>query len=151
MKARAPILIALLAVLVFVWVAKFGPQPPKFKMPEGSLSPWQTQEYLRRSAWPHPKNFPEVLVGAGFRQEDKKIFIRSKCAADYLAVLIFKKNVDYRVYPHAYEYNSAEPCKSGEDVYMEVDISKLNLQRGSYYYFFADQSESESWENPRYN
>jgi len=97
--------------------------------------------------WPDPKKLHSFTYNPSLI--NKNLLVEDKCQDDYLTILIFSKNDDYRIYPAKAKFNKAFECFSSQIVSQEINLSSLNLSAGNYYYFTADQGKEGSWYNPR--
>jgi len=75
--------------------------------------------------------------------------IAGGCTDVYYTTLIFSVNDDYTKNPSSARYNQAEICPKSKSFDKLIDLSKLNLPEGKYYFFVADQGTNKPWYNPR--
>jgi hypothetical protein len=93
---------------------------------------------------PASSTFPSFIYEAG-----KPISVSGSCADMYKVLIIFPSDVDYRQSPLFAKYNGATPCTMGEKYSYTMDLTPLNLESGtSYYYVKASEGKTGSWHDP---
>jgi len=151
------ILILILSLVFFFWRGKeitknletknnqgqFRVQPLSQGFVEINSDRWQTDIHNQINL-PSPDKFNTFSY-----PQTKSLKTKTLCADTYLTVLIFNLKDDYRQNPGAAKFNSAFPCRKGEEFIKIIDLEKINLSQGKYYYIIADQGSTGSWYNPR--
>jgi hypothetical protein len=96
------------------------------------------------------KNMPPPEDFKSFTHDNEKtISVDIKCKDRYATVLIYQKDVDYRVDPLSAKYNTATLCKNGEFFPEKIDITNVHLENGVQYYIVrAHQGERGMWHDP---
>lgn len=102
------------------------------------------------AGYPAPSQFKTIVKTAdGFGGENLLTFSGS-CRDEYFTVLLFKKNMDYRVDPSRAVVNRALPCPPLRRFLYELLLKDIpSMEPGEYYAFVADQGKTGLWYNPR--
>lgn len=122
--------------------------------PDPSTRPPNTREAGVSAAlfagYPAPSQFKTVVkTSDGFAGEDLLTF-SGFCRDAYLTILLFRKNMDYRVDPARAVVNRAMPCPPLRRFSYELSLKDIpSMETGEYYAFVADQGDAGLWYNPR--
>lgn len=163
--------ILILALVFFLWRGRelyqaikpssqfrLTPLSPGFTIESGSGSP---QFDFDISKLPSPNKFSSFSYNPSDPNRKKTLELKIECHDAYYTILIFNIKDDYRQNPGAARFNQAAPCpprlaresgeagQIGEKIKRSIDLEKLNLSTGKYYYIIADQGSTGSWYNPR--
>ncbi len=158
--------ILILALLFFFWRGRelyravnpvaghfqLAPLSPGFTEIGGSESPLANKpraDSYNLTNLPPPANFSSFSYNPLDQNGKKTLDLEIECQDAYYAVLIFNIKDDYRQNSGAARFNQAAPCQIGEKIERSIDLEKLNLSAGKYYYIVADQGLTGSWYNPR--
>lgn len=150
-KARKLIILAVLIAAVGLFFSgwdifrKFDGQS-QFPAEEGKAYPKLPQ----LASYPEPANFQEINYDGVELNENSLITLESDCTAEYVSVLLFSKDTDYRQDPARAVINKAFPCPWQNKFSYTISFADLkNLPNGVYYAFLADQDSTGLWYNPR--
>ena len=99
----------------------------------------------KRAKMPSPSSFKFF----DYTGENTNLTVKNYCTNEFMTILIYPAEEDYRYNPAASRFNRAYACTQKGNVTEVIDLKKLNLPSGKYYYFVADQGKTGAWFNPR--
>lgn len=94
------------------------------------------------------KSYPEPNKFKSFEYKNKDLEFNGECSDKYYTILIYSKEVDYRVNPASAKFNQALECPANKKFNLKIDAIS-GLIPGKYYIIIADQGRTGSWYNPR--
>ncbi len=117
---------------------------------QGNVAASQANQPLTLPKFPDPKTFTRFTYKPSAPIANPLPTIVEQCRDSYIALLIFKSNLDYRKDPARASFNRAFPCTRGEQFRYELSDSDVkDLVEGEYYIIAADEGEGGTWYNPR--
>ncbi len=100
--------------------------------------------------YPAPSNFEKFTYENGEIDGASSLSVSATCNGQYVAILIYPGNFDYRLDVSRSVYNKSFPCDTGKTFNHIIEAADLStLQPGSYYLMTADQGASGPWYNPK--
>lgn len=110
----------------------------------------QANQPLTLPKFPDPKTFTRFTYKPLASVAVPLPTITETCRDSYVALLIFKSNLDYRKDPARASFNRAFPCVSGQQFHYAFSKEDVkDLTEGEYYVIAADEGEGGAWYNPR--
>lgn len=94
------------------------------------------------------RSYPDPGQFKNFGYKNESLEFSGECSDKYYTILIYEKDVDYRVNPNSAKLNQAFECPSNKKFKFIIN-EDTRLAEEKYYIIFADQGEEGSWYNPR--
>lgn len=94
------------------------------------------------------KSYLEPNKFNNFEYKNNDLEFNGECSDLYYTILIYSKEIDYRINPASAKFNQAFECPKSKKFNFTVD-QNTGLSEGKYYIIFADQGKEGGWYDPR--